>query len=228
MEIEKDALPWPGAKRAAGTGRCKNCGHSDPHYVAAGQDICTHDARNCDCEHYDPETPTESPPVARSEEDELLEDLPRPSLAAARAAAMALRSRPMRQVVPKEMLLPFTRSEDSGYLGLGYARVYSTEPQVIFKPKGLMIWGAPDDAEVMHVKIGRSPQLTATWGPIPARWFSTFQSYEEVAKAIEEGKMPAGFGHFDVIQRGMTVEVHIQSKEKLPPTKILMWGLGIE
>ncbi len=27
---------------------CANCQHPDPHWIAAGQDICT--ARNCNCE----------------------------------------------------------------------------------------------------------------------------------------------------------------------------------
>lgn len=198
--------PWPGAKRAAGEGPCTNCGHSDPHYVAAGQDICTHEkdgVKDCDCECYS----TKDAPLIDPER---------------------VRRSLLRPPVAKRMLLPFRPPEDTGYDGLGYRRVYTAEPQVIFKPKGLMLWGELDDAEVTHVKIGRDYQLVATWGPIPARWFSMAKSYEEVMKAFEEGKDPPGWGEFNVIQLGMHVEVLIDSKKKLGPTQILMWGLGIQ
>jgi hypothetical protein len=53
--------PWPGARRAPGTGRCSGkwgCGHDAAHWIAAGQDVCGHPG-GCNCEHYHPEIPAE-------------------------------------------------------------------------------------------------------------------------------------------------------------------------
>lgn len=143
--------------------------------------------------------------------DEKRERLPRPRHAALR------------------MMLPFQSApSDSGRDGLGYVRIFSSQPQCIFKPRGLMIWGAPDDADVQQIWIGKNLQVVAALGPIPAKWFSMAQSYEQVELALAAGTEPPSWPDFEAARAAMNVQVNISSQNKLPPgIKLVMWGLGI-
>lgn len=143
--------------------------------------------------------------------------------------AMAARNR-LPTPAPKKMMLPFlNKTDDTGDLGRGYERVYWAQPQVHFKPKGIMIWGVPEDGDVTHIWIGKRLQVVATLGPIPAKWFSMAQSYEQIAKALEDGVEPPSWPDFDVVMVAQEVRVHIFTRLKLDDrAKIVMWGLGIE
>lgn len=145
------------------------------------------------------------------------------------ALRLALQRRPA-PPVSKKMMLPFpNKSSDTGDLGRGYERVYWAQPQVHFKPKGLMIWGVPDDGDVTHIWIGRRLQVVATLGPIPAKWFSMAQSYEQIEQALKDGVEPPSWPDFDVVMVAQEVRVHIFTRMKLDDrAKIVMWGLGIE
>ena len=92
-------------------------------------------------------------------------------------------------------------------------RTFTGHPDVAFKPRGLMIWNAPDDAQVMHILIGPNYQLVASVGPIPAKWFAIAQSYEQVWQMQQQGLEPPGWGDFNVISVGMLVRVRIVSHE---------------
>lgn len=194
--------PWEGAKRAEGEGPCNNCGHEDLHYIAAGQDICTHEG-GCECECY--------------------------STGEKKPAEPAGKYIGLHRPVTRRMMLPFERKEDFGGEIFGWRRLYLAQPQVPFKPRGLMIWGAPDDADVTQIWIGRNLQVVAALGPIPAKWFSMAQSYEQVERLLKEGIEPPSWPDFNVVMIAQYVEVHIASKEKLTDnTKIVMWGFGIQ
>lgn len=179
--------------------------------------------------------------MAEDDDEDFLEDIletgelgkamDRDRLARSREALrLSLRKKLIAPPAPKKMMLPFAnKSDDTGDLGRGYERVYWAMPQLHFKPKGLMIWGVPDDGDVTHIWIGRRLQVVATLGPIPAKWFSMAQSYEQIEAALKDGIEPPSWPDFDVVMAAMEVRVHIFTRLKLDDrAKIVMWGLGIE
>jgi hypothetical protein len=95
-----------------------------------------------------------------------------------------------------------------------------------FTPRGLMLWNA-DHLEVEAAIIGTQHQLVASCGRIPARWFSTAQNFEQVAKALQEGKEPGqGWGAWDSVYPGSLVRLTFTAPVDLflPRVQALMWG----
>lgn len=117
-------------------------------------------------------------------------------------------------------LLPFERMKVDG------VKTFEAEPFETFKPEGLMIWGASYYATVRHILIGAVPQLVAGIAPIPARWFASSQSYEQVWRAHREGKDPPGWGDFSIVYHGMTVKIEIEDSS-FDGVQLLMWGKSL-
>ena len=136
-----------------------------------------------------------------------------------------------RPLILLKSLLPFG---EFWYLGEFAGAQWQAEPQMAFKPKGLMIWDAPERSAVELILIGCIPQIVCTVGPIPAKWFSSFDSYEQVWEAHERGKEPPGWGDFQIISVGMTCQVRMippkdlkVSESDWSKVQLLMWGEAI-
>lgn len=105
-------------------------------------------------------------------------------------------------------------------------------PQVPFRARGLMIWGAPAGS-VVDVYIGTELQAVAAWGGIPAKWFAFGDSFEQLGKLIAEGKEPPAWCEFKAAEPGIRVAVHVHSHENrqgfgpLQGVQLCMWGEGI-
>jgi hypothetical protein len=131
-------------------------------------------------------------------------------------------------------LLPFGPSPHHGSFHNAPDRVWwQAEPQMTFRPAGLMMWGVPPGAFIEMLLIGPVPQLIAAVGPIPAEWFTTWDSYDAVFKAHQEGKDPPGWGDFQIMSPGMYFRVEMmipdQLKGQLNPdwasdVRLLCWG----
>lgn len=135
--------------------------------------------------------------------------------------------------VPRKLkaLLPFRDSPN--LYGDNYVE-WECVPQEPFLPSGLMIWNAPEMSTIEIILIGNRVELVAGIGPIPAKWFTTQDSYEQVWKAQLEGKEPAGWGDFHIIGVGMRVRIRMAShrsypanKEKWEKVQLLMWGHSV-
>jgi hypothetical protein len=100
-------------------------------------------------------------------------------------------------------------------------------PQRTFKPRGLMLWGVPDGACV-NVFVGRDLELVVEYGPIPAKWFAAFESFAQVAAAVDAGKEPPGWGKWDVVHPGLFIRLEFSTRDgqRLDAREIqaLMWG----
>jgi hypothetical protein len=59
-------------------------------------------------------------------------------------------------------------------------------PQVLFKAEGLMVWGVTDDSYIEQIHVGHQIVADVCGAPIPARFFSMAQSWEEVEKQVKE------------------------------------------
>jgi hypothetical protein len=113
----------------------------------------------------------------------------------------------------RQGVLTFTRREESPY--------FQAECQRIFKPKGLLLWDV-GRASLQMLTIGTNSQLICSFGPLPARWFTTADSFDAVAKAVASGKQPAAWGSWDIVQPGVLVRLHFD--EPVPLAQAVMWG----
>lgn len=115
----------------------------------------------------------------------------------------------------RETLLPFV----AHYPG---SRFLEAAPQMIFKPRGLMLWGA-EELNVEAVVIGHQPQLAVSYGQVPALWFMGSQNYEQVVAAHAEGKEPGqGWGSWDDLYPGLLVRLSFDRPAR--GVRALMWG----
>lgn len=106
---------------------------------------------------------------------------------------------------------------------------FMAQPQLLFKPLGLMIWGAPEGATMEAAYVGNMMQLLVSMGKFPAAWFAQSQSFEQIFERAKEGLVPASFGSWDTCKVGMLLRVMIESKTgaQLGPqdgVQIGMWG----
>lgn len=105
--------------------------------------------------------------------------------------------------------------------------VFVGRPQKPFKPKGLIIWGAPMAAKV-NAKIGINLQGVLAFGGIPAAWFATGENYQQILAKLEAGIQAPDWITWDLCTVGLMVEVAVFFEGRYfgpaDGVEILMWG----
>lgn len=133
------------------------------------------------------------------------------------------------------ILEPVTRTRKA-LLGFEFSRgCWNAVPQRVFRPLGLMIWGAPSTALVRAVMIGANLQAVASCDPIPVRFFMLAQSFEQVRRLLAEDIQPPGWPDFDTMPLGYTARIEITAYDGVALTlqqaeaiQLVMWGLTVE
>lgn len=116
-----------------------------------------------------------------------------------------------------EALLPFNYRESIG------RRILLASPSKPFKPLGLMLWDVGSLS--VEARIGNQPQA-GFLGSVPARWYTTSQNFEQVVKAIAQGKEPGSpWGPWDVVYPGIDVALIFDGDAS--KIQALMWGHSI-
>jgi hypothetical protein len=101
-------------------------------------------------------------------------------------------------------------------------------PDRPFIPHGLAIWNTPPGSVVACALIASNLQITCSWGPVPARFFAFGDSYEQIAKKLDEGCEPPTWCDWDPIQPGANVRLDIRNAEDIelgPPAEVVFWGI---
>ena len=98
---------------------------------------------------------------------------------------------------------------------------YSQRP---FKPRGLLLWDV-GAAQIQMCTIGANHELVSSFAPIPARFFTTAASFEQVALAVAEGKEPPAWGSWSQVHVGQIVRLVFDSAP--PGVQAVMWGHAI-
>jgi hypothetical protein len=100
-----------------------------------------------------------------------------------------------------------------------------------FKPRGLVIWGAPDTAVVRAATIDMEEQVLQSMDGAPAKFFALGLSFEHIAQLVEEGVEPPSWCEFITLHPGGQVRIIItdDKAQVLSPAHgitIAMWGVG--
>jgi hypothetical protein len=112
-------------------------------------------------------------------------------------------------------LLPFVWSD-----GAFYGR-----PQRPFRPKGLIIWNAPPLATV-YAFVGCTVEGVVAYGGIPAKWFASGESYQQIRAKLESGIEVPDWMTWDTCQPG--IDIRIEVRDGFDSHRMLGPGDGIE
>lgn len=130
---------------------------------------------------------------------------------------------PAPQIVQRRTVLGFTY-ENGIYFG--------RSGRGTFKPRGLVIWGAPDDANVRAATIDMEEQVLQSMDGAPAKFFALGLSFEHIAQLVEEGVEPPSWCGFRTMQPGSTCRIVIVDTQNkvLGPSdgvRLAMWGINL-
>lgn len=95
------------------------------------------------------------------------------------------RPRPALMVRPGAVRFPVENATDIN----GEFKTSSTCPQLIFRGRGLIVWGATKDTTIHRLIVGREPQFIVGAGGIPGRFFETglsFADFLTLARSLPE------------------------------------------
>lgn len=65
---------------------------------------------------------------------------------------------------------------------------FSAQPELTFKPRGLMFWNLPPDAMLDYCRITNQEAILAGHGSLPAAAFARAESYESLKARVENGE----------------------------------------
>jgi hypothetical protein len=66
--------------------------------------------------------------------------------------------------------------------------------QVPFLPRGLIVWGATADTFVERVRVGNTNEVEVSGMAIPARYFETGRSFDQIARLAAAGELEGAVG----------------------------------
>jgi hypothetical protein len=136
--------------------------------------------------------------------------------------ALRLEGRPFHRggLTFQRCLLPF----DSASGG-----VYQAQAQRPFVPRGLAVWGAPPGAMLAFATCGQQLQLVASLGSVPARFFASGDSYEQIAKQLDAGAEPPAWCDWDPVEPGVYIRLtftELDGKPLQTAVELAMWGVA--
>lgn len=120
-----------------------------------------------------------------------------------------------------------------GLLGFDYVGTeFVATCQRPFKPRGLLIWGAPKGATLRHHVIGCDCQVLFSGTPVPVKFFETAKNYEQVAKLLEQGIELPSWCDWDSCGVGSMIRLTINDRQGNPigpevGIELVMWGQAL-
>lgn len=119
-----------------------------------------------------------------------------------------------------------------GVLGFDFnGSDFQSQPQRPFKPRGLMIWGAPDGAVVDQATVGQCLQVLQSVDGVPAKFFGFGKNYADLAKMVDAGVEPPAWCDWDTAFVGSVVRIRIRDRNGKPlgpkdGIELCMWGVA--
>jgi hypothetical protein len=128
-----------------------------------------------------------------------------------------------------QRLLPFNIEgaiQDPTAILPGEIHTWQEFPQLMFKPMGILFWGATDQTYIKSVRCGNSHEV-AVGGVdnIPARYFEAGKSFEEMKKLAELGELELSIPQRQIISMS-TLEIgnSVSITTSGPFKNFCMWG----
>lgn len=91
-------------------------------------------------------------------------------------------------------------------------------PRVIFRPSALMLWDVPERATISHSVAGNQIQIAVSSAPVPARFFATGHSFEQIVRRFEREGIDAPYWcDFDTLDLGKRPALRKDADESVVP-----------
>ena len=126
----------------------------------------------------------------------------------------------------KQVLLGFNEG-DHRQREIGYAKVdvHVAHVHQAFLPRGMIIWGATEETLLYEIKVGNQTEVAIDWAPIPARYFETGRSFEEIQRLADAGELDLSLDarqHLEMNEAspGTVISVHLSG----PYDRVCLWG----
>lgn len=133
--------------------------------------------------------------------------------------------------------MSYRRHERTKNMMLGFdwvsdKRQWEANPQMPFKPCGLMLWDLPPRTMLSQSLIGMDEQILASHAPIPADFFTTAKSYDQLMAQVEAGLFPPSWPTFDsmtpmVHARIVLLDAEAERFHTSSGVRLCMWGVGL-
>ncbi len=135
----------------------------------------------------------------------------------------------MQQLIKQEILLTFPTTSETRKFGPGEDRTWACQPYRLCKPLGLFVWGATADTYVEWIGCGNAGQVMASQGRIPARFFETGRSFDEIKALADAGELELSTAqrqilNMDVLELGNQLTVRTVG----PFENLVMWGVTLK
>lgn len=103
---------------------------------------------------------------------------------------------------------------------------WTADPQDLFRPMGLQVWGATNVTLINDIRIGQFTEGTVNAGSIPAKFFEAGHSFAELENLAEQGKLDLVMPQRQRLKmRTAEVGHRITVVTQGPFESFAMWGL---
>lgn len=125
-------------------------------------------------------------------------------------------SRPPSIVRTVRALLGFKREGMTSFVG---------EPLRPFKPRGLLLWGELRGVGLTMAVHNYHHLVKVSFEPVPARFFATGDSYEQIAKKMDAGAEPPAWVDWNAVAPGEYIRLYFDGlSSALASVELCMWG----
>jgi len=101
-------------------------------------------------------------------------------------------------------------------------------PMVLFRPYALLLWDTPKDAMISGAVTGNQIQVSVSNARVPARFFATGHSFEEVVRRFEKEGIDAPYWcDFDTIESGHVFRLSLVDEHDQPVERLQAVLLGM-
>lgn len=109
----------------------------------------------------------------------------------------------------------------------GEKHIWTEHPQILFKPMGLIIWGASEHTFIDAMQCGNQSEAQVSSSSIPGRFFEVGKSFDDIKKLAELGELDLSLPQrsllrMDTLEPGMTMRVHTSG----PFSQFCVWGIA--
>ena len=101
-------------------------------------------------------------------------------------------------------------------------------PRVLFRPSALMLWDVPERSTISHSVAGNQIQLAVSSAPVPARFFATGHSFEQIVRRFEREGIDAPYWcDFDTLDLGWSFRIAVLDEDGKPVERMQAVLLGL-
>src|SRR5512138_1430869 len=98
-------------------------------------------------------------------------------------------------------------------LGFRYSvHEFIAEPFRAFRPMGLLIWNVPEQSTI-RCEITSNVEIVSSFDAVPARWFASAKSFEQLAESLQDGKEPPTWCDWHVVCPGQWVRLQLRDSQ---------------